>query len=60
MNTRRLREYLEKLEGLRDRHRDGGDPDGADKLEGLLERLRELADDADDVFRRLGNPPTDP
>lgn len=60
MNTRRLREYLDRLEALRDRHRDGGDPDGADKLEALLGRLHEFADDADDVFRRLGNPPTDP
>lgn len=60
MNTRRLRAFLDDLAELRDLVRQDDDERGAVLLDQLINNLRKAAHDADNVLKRLGNPPTDP
>ena len=59
MNTRHLRAFAERLEELRGLHTAGGDPHGAEKLDALIAKVRSLITDADNILKRLGNPPTE-
>ena len=59
MSTRRLRRIIEELEQRRVRHRELGDDHGADELDVVIAKAHLMADELDDVLKRLGNPPTD-
>jgi hypothetical protein len=59
MNTHRLRQMIGELHDFREKVREFGDERELGDLDALIERVRELADRADEILSRFGDPPTD-